>query len=98
MKRKIKEVAPYKTLYVHNGVAQIEDGTSGCGLSLHPNIDRTGSVTGMKKLGYWDKNDQTVRAFGGIYNISKYVPEDDPEMNKILLEHCRCGGKHERGE
>lgn len=96
MKHKIKEVAPYKILYVDDktGLAMIEDGVHGQGLSLHPNIDRTGSVEGMKSLGYWKKEDRTVRAFGGIYNIDRYVPEENTELNEVLLQHCKCGGTH----
>ena len=39
----------------------------------HPSIHYTGSVRGMKKLGYWDKDDVCVRCGQYIYNLSKVV-------------------------
>lgn len=36
----------------------------------HPSIHYTGSVRGMKKLGYWGKNDRCVRCGQFIYNLS----------------------------
>lgn len=36
----------------------------------HPSIHYTGSVSGMKKLGYWGKNDKCVRCGQYIYNLS----------------------------
>lgn len=36
----------------------------------HPSIHYTGSARGMKKLGYWGKNDECVRCGSYIYNLS----------------------------
>ena len=36
----------------------------------HPSIHYTGSVRGMKKLGYWGKDDLCVRCGQYIYNLS----------------------------
>lgn len=36
----------------------------------HPSIHHTGSVRGMKKLGYWGKHDRCVRCGQYIYNLS----------------------------
>ena len=36
----------------------------------HPSIHHTGSVRGMKKLGFWGKNDECVRCGQYIYNLS----------------------------
>ncbi len=36
----------------------------------HPSIHRTGSVRGMKKLGYWGQHDHIVRCGQFIYNLS----------------------------
>ncbi|MCM1061223.1 MAG: hypothetical protein NC452_13180 [Eubacterium sp.] len=36
----------------------------------HPSIHYTGSVAGMKKLGYWGKDDTCVRCGRWIYNLS----------------------------
>ena len=70
-KQFIRNVKPYAKLYrdTTTGIAWIEDGSSGCGWSVHSNIDITGSVRGMKYLGYWGKKDRTVRSHGYIYNL-----------------------------
>lgn len=39
----------------------------------HPSIHYTGSVRGMKKQGFWDKNDRCVRCGQYIYNLSQYI-------------------------
>lgn len=36
----------------------------------HPSIHYTGSVVGMKNLGYWGKGDTCVRCGSWIYNLS----------------------------
>lgn len=41
--------------------------------SLHPSIHYTGSVRGMKKLGYWGKHDKCVRCGQYIYNTSMII-------------------------
>lgn len=66
MKQFIKEVKPYCKLYRDdtNGIAWIENGSTGMGHSVHPNIGISGSVRGMKNLGYWDKDDKIVRSHG----------------------------------
>lgn len=38
--------------------------------AIHPSIHCTGSVRGMKKLGYWGKDDVCVRCGQYIYNLS----------------------------
>lgn len=40
---------------------------------IHPSIHCTGSVRGMKKLGYWGKNDIIVRCGQFLYNMSIVV-------------------------
>lgn len=40
---------------------------------VHPSIHYTGSVRGMKKLGYWGKHDRCVRCGQYIYNLSLFV-------------------------
>lgn len=42
-----------------------QDEFDGC-----PNIHFSGSVSGMKKLGYWKKNDEIVRCGNYYYNLS----------------------------
>jgi hypothetical protein len=94
MKQHIKEVAPCKNLYrdTRTGLAWIEDGSTGCGHSCHPNIDASGSVRGMKKLGYWAEDARTVRSHGFVYNIDRLSISD--KMDEIAREHCQCGGRH----
>lgn len=94
MKVLLEEIKPHVRLYrdPSTGLAWVEDGTSGCGHSAHPNIDATGSVRGMKDRGYWDKADRTLRAHGFIYNIDKSAVSD--ELDEIARQHCQCGGKH----
>ena len=55
-------------------------------------IDATGSISGMKKLGYWGQNDRTVKTGGTIYNISRCVVTDP--LDEIARQYCRCGGNH----
>ena len=90
MKRLVKEIKPYVELYIddNTGIAWIENGSTGNGHSCHPNIDKTGSVSGMKKLGYWKKDDITLKSNGFIYNISKFVCTD--ELDRIASEYCKC--------
>ena len=97
-KRFIREVKPYARLYkdTNTGIAWIEDGTSGCGFSVHANIDNGGSVIGMKNLGYWGKNDRTVRSHGFIYNIDSFVCNKENEFEMIVANECTCQGCIER--
>lgn len=94
MKQLLQQVRPNVNLYrdTTTGIAFVEDGTSGCGHSSHPNIDASGSVRGMKYLGYWEKKARTVRSHGFIYNIDKVVVSDD--LDEIARQHCQCGGVH----
>jgi len=90
-------LSPYLSGYrdSRTGIAWIEDHASGRGHSLHTSIARSGSVKGMKQLGYWNLNDRTVPSHGWIYNIDQYVPETDPLIQQWLLDHCQCGGLHQ---
>lgn len=74
------------------GLAWVEDGRTGTGHSAHPNIDASGSVRGMKKLGHWGKDDVCVRSHGFVHNTSRLVVTS--EFDEIARQHCRCGGKH----
>ena len=78
MKKLIRELGDCITLYrdTNNGIAWIEDGSTGCGYSCHSNIDITGSVRGMKNLGYWKKDARTIRSHGWIYNIEDFADND----------------------
>ena len=89
-KRFIKEVKPYCDLYIDDktGIAWIENWSEGMEHSVHPNIDITGSVRGMKERGFWNKDDKIVRSHGWQYNISKFVASD--ELDQIVVDYCQC--------
>jgi len=95
-KELIKEIGPYVVLYrdPDNGLAWIEDGRNGTGASAHPNIDRTGSVPGMKKRGYWAYSDRTIRSHGFIHNVDVFVAHDI--LDFVAAEHCGCVGCQSR--
>jgi len=90
----IMEIEPYVKLYRCNetGIAWVEDGRSGNSYSPHPNISSTGSVTGMKQQGYWNKADRTVKAHGFIFNTDQSIITN--QYDEIARMYCRCGGKH----
>ena len=99
MKKLIREIGKYKNLYrdTVSGIAWIEDGTSGVSISIHSNIDISGSVRGMKKLGYWRKADRTVRTHGYIYNIDSFVVDNNNPLEKLLADsECKCQACIER--
>lgn len=87
-KKLIKEIRSYVKLYrdTNNGIAWIEDGSTGLGISVHPNLDKSGSVTGMKKLGYWDKSDRIVLSHGWKYNIDRFVCDAVKEALRLGCE------------
>lgn len=83
-----------KKLYrdAKTGIAWVEDGSTGFWHTAHPNIHYTGSIRGMKNLGYWDKKERCVRSRGYIYNIDVCIVED--ELDMIARDNCHCGGYH----
>jgi len=89
-----RELEPHVNLRVDHatGIASVADGHTGLGHSCHPNISATGSVAGMRKLGYWGKNDRVVRAFGFYYNTALCVVSD--KWDRVACQNCRCGGNH----
>ncbi len=95
MKTKIKDLEENVTLYTckKTGIAFIENGKTGTIHSCHASIDSSGSVRGMKKLGYWLKKDRTVKTNGFIFNIDSLVVSD--ELDEIARKFCKCGGKHQ---
>lgn len=97
-KQLLREVKPYAKLYrdTVTGIAWIEDGSSGCGFSVHSNIGSSGSVRGMRTLGYWGTEDRTVRSHGFIYNIDTFICEKENEFEMIVADECRCQGCSDR--
>ena len=57
MKQFIRQIKEHINLYRNDktGIAWIEDGITGLGISVHVSIDSSGSVSGMKTLGYWKR-------------------------------------------
>lgn len=98
MKQYIRKIEDHVNLYRDSktGIAWIEDGRTGFRISVHANIDFSGSVSGMKALGYWRKKDRTVRSHGWIYNIDSFVCDKDNELEMIVADECRCQGCIER--
>lgn len=90
MKRLIKTINENIKVYRDDktGIAWIENGVTGNIHSCHPNIDATGSVSGMKKLGYWGKKDIIIKTNGFQYNISKKYISD--ELDEIAEKYCQC--------
>lgn len=97
-KKFIREVKPYAKLYRDDrtGIAWIEDGSTGLGVSVHPNIDKSGSVIGMKKRGFWDKSDRIVQSHGWKYNIDRFVCDKKNELEMIVADECMCQACMER--
>ena len=94
-KAHVVEVRAHVNLYrdPKTGIAWIEDGTSGTGLSAHPNIHASGSIRGMRDRGWWGKKDRTVKSHGFIYNIDRSVGGDSAD-DKLVRNMCECGGNH----
>lgn len=68
---RVKETGDLCSLpIIANQVCVIENYSVGIGHSAHPNIDQSGSVEGMKNLGYWHKTDLIIKARGFYYNMS----------------------------
>jgi uncharacterized protein YfiM (DUF2279 family) len=90
----LREIRPHVKLYrdPKTGIAWVEDGTSGTAASAHPNISASGSVSGMKRKGYWGKSDRTVRSHGFIYNIDRGACST--KLDEIARDACNCGGYH----
>ena len=103
MKQLIREIEQNLSLYRDDetGIAWIEDGHTGIEVSIHPNIHASGSVEGMKKQGYWEINDRTVKSHDYIYNIDKVSITSLNnsllyELEQIVLNECKCKGCLER--
>lgn len=98
MKQFIREITPYAKLYRdnRNGIAWIEDGSTGLGHSCHPNISQSGSVIGMKQLGYWGREDRTVRSHGWVYNIDRFAIDTKDKLDLIVANECMCQACIER--
>lgn len=70
------------------GIAWMHDGSSGMDISIHPSIDASGSIQGMKQSGRWKKEDIIRKANGYYFNISKTVCDSKEDM--AVARHCNC--------
>lgn len=86
-KKLVKEIRVYRD--DKTGIAWVENG-SGLRYSCHPNIDVSGSVEGMKSLGYWGKDDIVVRSHGFQYNISRLAVDEGNEFEMLAAQECMC--------
>ena len=91
-KQLIREINKYTKLYRDdkNGIAWIEDGSTGFWHSCHPNIAANGSVIGMKNMGYWGKKDRVVQSHGFKYNIDRFIIDRNDPLDVIVARECRC--------
>lgn len=76
----------------------IDNFSAGIRHSAHPNIDASGSVKGMKALGYWLKTDITLRRRGAIYNMSHVATDDLLDELCLAIEQNRFTWKYEYGK
>ena len=97
-KKFIRQVGPHAKLFrdTKTGIVWIADGATGLGFSAHPNIDESGSVEGMKELGYWGKDDRVVLSHGYYYNIDHWGYAEEDKYTKICCDECMCKACRER--
>mgnify|MGYP001251352533 CR=1 FL=1 len=90
----VRQTGPHQKLYRDGatGIAWIADGSTGLRYTVHPSIDSSGSVAGMKSTGRWSPDARTVECDGIIYNIDELIVSDDND--RTVAAECRCGGKH----
>lgn len=96
--KEVRELMPFVKLYRdnENGIVWVEDHSTGHRASVHPYISSTGSVAGMKKMGYWEKDDKIVESHGYMYNISRFVCEESDELEMVAANECMCEKCKER--
>lgn len=98
MSQFIREIEPGVELFrdAVTGIAWAEDHRTGLGVSVHPNIDESGSVEGMVARGWWRSGDRVARSHGWIYNIDRFVCNDEDPVEAIVAEECMCPACIER--
>lgn len=98
MRKEIQQIEPGIVLCRDdlNGIAWIENRNAGIGISVHPNIDVSGSVEGMIARGYWRKEDRIVESHGWLYNIDRFSCWPDDKLEQMVARECRCQACIER--
>lgn len=98
MSQFIREIEPGVELFrdAVTGIAWAEDHRSGLRISVHPNIDRSGSVEGMIARGWWRSSDRIAWNRGWTYNIDRFSCNEDDPIEAIVAEECMCPACIER--
>jgi hypothetical protein len=86
---RVKELGWLVSMPIIGRVCNIKNYSTGTGHSAHPNIDNSGSVSGMIKLGYWKDTDLICRERGFTYNYSKIVCSDLLDELCLAIEEKR---------
>lgn len=79
-----------------NGIPCFRDYCAGGEYLLYPNIDITGSLSGMRKNYGWD-GDSVIRAHKCYLNISKPVVEDEISALLLVMEKLKFNPKDHVG-
>lgn len=98
MSQFIREIEPGVELFrdAVTGIAWAEDHRTGLGVSVHPNIDESGSVEGLVTRGWWRSSDRVARSHGGIYNIDRLSYNKDDPVEVAVAAECKCTACMER--
>lgn len=90
MSQFIREIKPGVELLrdAVTGIAWAEDHRTGLRVSVHPNIDRSGSVEGMIARGWWRSSDRIAWNRGWTYNIDRFSCNEDDPIEAIVAEEC----------
>lgn len=75
----------FHRLKIKKGIARIFDTHNGTIYECYPNIHSSGSVSGMKAKGYWQKDAKTIRLGGVIFNISSLIGDKNNRW-EVLVE------------
>ena len=70
-----------------NGLIIILNSTLGISHSSHPNIEVSGSLSGMIKQGYWNREDEIIEINGFYYNKSLVSICDELDRLTYLMEN-----------
>lgn len=94
----IREIEKGVPLYrdSRTGIAWAEDHRTGLCISVHPNIDESGSVEGMVARGRWRRDDRIEKSHGWIYNTDRLAYDANDPVEKAVADACMCRACQER--
>ena len=78
------------------GIAWAEDHRSGLRISVHPNIDESGSIEGMISSGLWRSGDRIAKLNWCFYDIDRFSCREENPIEAIVAEECMCAACIER--